>query len=431
MKLSFTFWYYRVLGLVILAPLFFIVYGWANNYTAKLNPILIKEIVYNWEQYIPFIPSTILPYWSIDLLYGISLFLPMTFLAFRQHFLRLLVATPIAAVFFINFPLTFSTPKPIIDSIWNVFFVSLSEFDKPYNQAPSLHIILLVIIWQAFLPYFNKTGKYLWHFWSFLIGISVLTTFQHHFIDVPTGFFVGVFICYLFPFEKEIQWKFSKPKSTKIGLKYLSVALMFLIASIFTSLPFQIVLWWFAFSFLMVSLGYLALNETVFQKKANGKFSFAANVVMFPYRFFSKLTRKYFFKTNNIETQVYENLYIGDYNSSKNTSCDSVFDLCVEYEKANQKSNYINFPKIDLVPLSTKDLTEGIAILDDLLKENKVLVHCALGMSRSSTLVIAWLLDKKVVTSVKEAEEMLKSKNYSIHLSQKHINLLNNYLKGK
>lgn len=431
MRLSFTFWHYRVLALVLLAPLFFMIYGYANNYTSTINNLFITEIVYSWEKYIPFIPSTILPYWSIDLFYGISLFLPMTFLAFRQHFLRLLVATPLAALFFINFPLQFSTPKPEIDSIWNVFFVSLSEFDKPYNQAPSLHIILLVIIWQGFLPFLNNIRRFFWNFWCFLIGISVLTTFQHHFIDVPTGFLVGVFICYLFPLEKEIQWKISRPKSISIGAKYFLISLTVITFSIFVNFIFQIVLWWIAFSFLTVSFGYIALDESVFQKKANGKLSFAAYIVLFPFRFFTKLTREFFFKTKNKEIQVYENLYIGDYNSSKTSSCECIFDVCVEYEKAHKKSNYINFPILDLVPIKLTTLKQGVLVLDDLLNENKVLVHCALGMSRSTTIVIAWLGYKNVVTTVEDAIELIESKNYTIHLSKKHMTLLNNYFNQK
>src|SRR6187402_1044202 len=105
-------WRNGFLWLLVLAPLFFLLYGWANGVAALLPKERVGEIVYDWEKYIPFLPSTIFPYWSIDLLYGLSLFLPMTKFTQRQHALRLLVATPVAVFFFYFFPLTFSTPKP-------------------------------------------------------------------------------------------------------------------------------------------------------------------------------------------------------------------------------------------------------------------------------------------------------------------------------
>ena len=41
--------------------------------------------------------------------------------------------------------------------------------------------------------------KLVWHVWCFLIGASVLTTWQHHFIDIPTGALLGLFALWLFP----------------------------------------------------------------------------------------------------------------------------------------------------------------------------------------------------------------------------------------
>ena len=48
-------------------------------------------------------------------------------------------------------------------------------------------------------------------------------------------------------------------------------------------------------------------------------------------------------------------------------------------------------------------------------------------MSRSTTIVIAWLGYKNVVTTVEDAIELIESKNYTIHLSKKHMTLLINY----
>ncbi|MGT2433829.1 hypothetical protein ACU4HD_42895 [Cupriavidus basilensis] len=81
-------------------------------------------------------------------------------------------------------------------------------FDKPFNQAPSLHISLLVILWVAYAIHARGGWRWLLHGWFSLIGVSVLTTYQHHAIDVPTGWLVGWFCVFLFPFAAgTVAWR--------------------------------------------------------------------------------------------------------------------------------------------------------------------------------------------------------------------------------
>ena len=78
----------------------------------------------------------------------------------------------------------------------------LMGFDKPFNQAPSLHIALLVVIWVMFARHTRGLLlRGLLHGWMALIGLSVLTTWQHHFIDVPTGALAGWLCVWLWPIE--------------------------------------------------------------------------------------------------------------------------------------------------------------------------------------------------------------------------------------
>lgn len=78
-------------------------------------------------------------------------------------------------------------------------FDVLMGFDKPYNQAPSLHIALLVVLWVCYARYASGAWRWLLHGWFALIGLSVLTTWQHHFIDVPTGALAGWLCVWLWP----------------------------------------------------------------------------------------------------------------------------------------------------------------------------------------------------------------------------------------
>ena len=80
-------WQRGVAWLLFLGPFFFISYGFANNMAARWQ--VSEAHVYDWERHIPFIPWTIVPYWSIDLLYGLSFLLPATRREMDRHALRL------------------------------------------------------------------------------------------------------------------------------------------------------------------------------------------------------------------------------------------------------------------------------------------------------------------------------------------------------
>jgi hypothetical protein len=62
-------WRRALLWLALLGPFFFASYGFAN-WMAGRHPEL-PVMAFAWETRIPFVPWTIVPYWSIDLFYAI------------------------------------------------------------------------------------------------------------------------------------------------------------------------------------------------------------------------------------------------------------------------------------------------------------------------------------------------------------------------
>ncbi len=141
-------WKPGLVWLLVLGPLFFLSYGFANHQAA--SAAVVPSIVFDWERHIPLWPWTILPYWSIDIFYGLSLLICTTRLELRRHGLRLLTAQLICVACFLLFPLKFSTPRPHVDGWAGQLFDALAGFDLPYNQAPSLHIVLLLILWDFY-----------------------------------------------------------------------------------------------------------------------------------------------------------------------------------------------------------------------------------------------------------------------------------------
>jgi hypothetical protein len=187
--------------LVGLGAFFYLTYGTAN-WLASLRPY-VPSIVFAWERQVPFLDWTILPYWSTNAFYAASVFVCATRRELDTHVRRLLTAQIIAVTCFIIVPLRFSWPKPETSGLFGFLFDALGAFDKPFNQAPSLHVALTVILWSLYVRHLPRPILPLFHAWSVLVVASVMTTFQHHFIDIPTGALLGLLCVWAWPWEGE------------------------------------------------------------------------------------------------------------------------------------------------------------------------------------------------------------------------------------
>src|SRR6185369_13335509 len=212
-------WKAAALWLAFLGPFFFASYGLANWLAGRRAGV--GSIAFDWERHIPFLAWTILPYWSIDLFYAVSPFVCSTRQELSVHVRRLLAAQLLCVACFLAFPLRFSFDRPAADGLFGALFTALAGFDKPFNQAPSLHIALLVILWVRYAAHLGKIERVILHVWFSLIAISVLTTYQHHFLDIPTGLWAGLFCLWLIP-EKPVESgeRSREPKRLRLAFTY-------------------------------------------------------------------------------------------------------------------------------------------------------------------------------------------------------------------
>ena len=185
-----------LLKLALIGALFYTSYGLSNHYAASLA--YVPEVAFAWERGIPFWAWTIVPYWSLNLMYAAAFFLCRNACEQNRYVARLVSAQIIATTCFMLFPLHFGWPKPPTDGLWDWLFDSLVAFDLPYNQAPSLHIALSIIVGAFYWTRFPKIRLPIF-LWQSLIALSVLTTYQHHFIDVPTGALLGWLVLWAIP----------------------------------------------------------------------------------------------------------------------------------------------------------------------------------------------------------------------------------------
>ena len=421
--------YYKLILLAGLSIFFFTSYNLTNWYTANLSDV--GSLFFSWESLIPLWPWTIVPYWSIDLMYGLAILLATSKQSLKILCLRLFSAQIICITCFLIFPLKFSFERPNLDGFLSLWFDVLMGFDKPFNQAPSLHITLLVILWQFYNCYFqSKFNQLLLHVWCFLIALSVLTTWQHHFFDVPTGLWAGCFCIWLWP-----ENGMTPLKSKSYAKQYTWSGIYFLLFLLSLSLAIYIGgigLWllWLAGAFVLVSANYLVFGATGFQKQANGHFPFAITILYLPYFAIMWLNSRLWTLKNKPADFIMDNVYLGriaSHNTLQTKRIVSIVDLCAELPIGQFNGYYSLIPVLDMTPLSIKQCQLAAETIDQFQKQGSVLVCCALGYSRSATAVIAWLLLTKRAANVEDAITKVKTARCSVVISSKQKALLINW----
>lgn len=271
------------LWLAVLGPFFFLSYGLANTLAGRAASV--PSVVFGWEHGMPFWPWTIVPYWSIDVFYAVSFFTCRTRRQLDTHALRLFTAQLLCVSCFLLWPLRYSFVRPDTEGVFGWLFAVLLGFDKPYNQAPSLHIVLLVVLWVRYGAQLQGVWRWLLHGWFALIGVSVLTTYQHHFIDVPTGLAAGWLCVWLWPERIAAPWSDARlardPRRWRLAALYLGGA------GVTAGLALWLggaALWllWMSGALLLVALNYALLGPGGFQKRSDGQLSLAARWLYAP-----------------------------------------------------------------------------------------------------------------------------------------------------
>lgn len=509
-------WRRAALWLALLGPFFFASYGFANWWTARLPQV--PSLVFAWEKYIPFWDWTILPYMSIDAFYALSLFMCTSRAELDTHARRLLTATLISVGGFLLFPLQCTFARPATSGFNGMLFELLTGFDKPFNQAPSLHVSLLMLLWARYNRHLSGWSRQLLHGWFLLIGISVFTTWQHHVIDGVWGVAVGLLCFYLFPepatqarnlvsgsaaevgrnghqrsaetpaekrtanvFAIDHQFAVAKPvffdtqatmpdlavpapglagryllaqrlnaaRRYDLARRYLATALLCWATACYLR-GWGWWLLWPMLSLLLVALAYARMGVAVFQKQ-NGQQSRAARWLLAPYRLGSWLASRWFSRHDAARVQVVPGLCIGRAPGQRDWRAPqpaAVLDLSAEFSASRKARGmpYASVPMLDLVAPTLAQLQQAIGALQGLHELHaqmrmphtvpdvpanapqsgvrSVLVHCALGYSRSALVAAAWLLHTRQCGTPEQAVACVRAARPQIVLPSPSLLLL-------
>lgn len=132
--------------------------------------------------------------------------------------------------------------------------------------------------------------------------------------------------------------------------------------------------------------------------------------------------------------EIIPGLFLGDRYAiyeTKKCGIENILNVTREpdstYMSMPQGANWKEIPVEDNTKTDiAKYFPETYAFIDQALKQGKVLVHCEQGISRSPTVVAAYLM-KKWVMSADEALKFIASKRPSINPNPSFINQLKNY----
>jgi protein-tyrosine phosphatase len=417
-------WRRSIAWLLFLGPFFFASYGFATWVSMQRDSVAV--LFFPWERAIPFLPWTIVPYWSIDLLYGLS------FLACRdarevdRHGLRLVTVQLVAIACFLAFPMRFSFERPDADGLFGALFGALASFDQPFNQAPSLHVAILVIVWTRIAPRFHGWSAALVHGWLALIGVSVLTTWQHHFIDIPTGALLGFLALWLWPDRGPsplARLRVTQDRDRlRLALRYGVAALALAVVALWLR---QTTLWlmWPALSLALVALAYAAIGRAAFQKRGPSH-SVASDWLFAPYTLGAWVNSRLWTARRPQPDLVMDGVWIGRMPTARDVArrrFATVVDLAAELPGPRGPWHYVAFPWLDLVVPDSAEMGDAADAIEIARARGDVLVCCALGYGRSACAVAAWLITTSRAQDVEAALEVVRARRPGVVLGDAHL----------
>ncbi len=169
----------------LLTLLFAAVYGGSNWIAAASGRGV--AVHFAWELTIPLVPSAILIYFSIALLFWLPLFvcrLEELFALGR----RFAMATLAAGLLFVAFPVRSGYTRIPPEGPFQEVFSALWQLDGAFNSIPSLHIAYSTLVFCALSGRVAETHlRLLGGCWYLAICASVLLVHQHHLADIAGG----------------------------------------------------------------------------------------------------------------------------------------------------------------------------------------------------------------------------------------------------
>jgi hypothetical protein len=387
-------WFQAIFWIAILCPFFFLTYGFANAVTS--HRAYVPSIAFAWEKRVPFLAWTIVPYWTSDLLYGLSLLVCGTRRELQVQVKRLVLAQVICVACFLVFPLRYEFVRPETHGFFGWLFSVLSGFDKPFNQAPSLHVSLAVILWFRFSRHLRGVWRVAMGAWLLLICASTMTTYQHQFVDLPTGALAGWLAISLTP-EEELN---RRGQRLRLATFYLSGA--FFTAAVACKIEGSgRVFLWPAVAMLVVAVIYFGDRPGAFRQPL-------VRLMVAPYIAAAWINSRWWTRGESAAEEIADGVWLG--RAPRGWAGRSIVNVAAELEIDRAGAACTDVPMLDLVAPAERQLEEAVAAVESFAARRPTLVCCALGYERSASVVAWWLVSTGRAASFEAAAAMIRNR---------------------
>lgn len=184
--------------------------------------------------------------------------------------------------------------------------------------------------------------------------------------------------------------------------------------------PSRLGLTWIALSFGAIAGAYGGVGPRVLGKRFDGRLPGWSYVLNGPFLLFGLASMRLYHLWSKEEPfhEVAPGLWLGRRASRRDRAAyealapTAVLDLCAELPPSRVMTGteaYLPLPVLDGDAPSAEQLEGAVRFVDAHRAHGKVLVHCALGHSRSATVVGAWMLTQGWAGPVEALEEQLRA----------------------
>ena len=153
--------------------------------------------------------------------------------------------------------------------------------------------------------------------------------------------------------------------------------------------------------------------------------SLSARILLLPYLLGIRLSRQWLSRRLPRASLIVDGVYLGGFPDTK-IQQRGVLDLTAEFARSRQQiTTWHSCPLMDLVVPERCEILQAVDQLKALQHMcGSVLVCCALGLSRSATIVAAWLLKEGYVDNTAQAVAFIKARRPQIVLTARHLDVL-------